>query len=154
MIFFMKKEDKEELNRNKLLLDLIMHRYDEEERRNKEIDSKTNTMMPVLGFMFSLQSTLFTTLLLQLKTSCIGRIHISLILIASLIFYIYSVYCFIESYKLRDDFNAVPTSKFVIDKGRDKTPHLEIIKRMIGTYAGAIEENKKILYNFKSLCLG
>lgn len=47
-----------ELKMNSRLLDLALHRYDEEERRNKLIDNKNATYVAFLGVMLTIQSTI------------------------------------------------------------------------------------------------
>ena len=52
----------ETLKRDKLLLDLMIHAYDEEVARNELIDSKNSQMIVLTGAMLTLQATLFTNL--------------------------------------------------------------------------------------------
>ena len=57
--------DDETLKRDKLLLDLMIHTYDEEVARNELIDTKNSQMIVLTGAMLTLQATLFTNLLAQ-----------------------------------------------------------------------------------------
>lgn len=63
--------DDETLKRDKLLLDLMIHAYDEDERRNALVDTKNSQMIILTGAMLTLQSTLFTDLFVnQFLTKC------------------------------------------------------------------------------------
>ena len=57
--------DNETLNRDKLLLELMTHVYEEDERRNELVDSKNSQMIILSGAMLTLQSTLITKLLID-----------------------------------------------------------------------------------------
>lgn len=57
--------DNETLNRDKLLLELMTHVYEEDERRNELVDSKNSQMIILSGAMLTLQSTLITKLLMM-----------------------------------------------------------------------------------------
>lgn len=47
----------------KLLLDLALHRYNEEVQRNEIIDSRNKSIVAFLGVMLSIQSTILPTLI-------------------------------------------------------------------------------------------
>ena len=55
--------DEETLQRDKLLLKLMIHAYDEDVARNELVDTKNSQMIILTGAMLTLQSTLFTELL-------------------------------------------------------------------------------------------
>lgn len=57
--------DNETLNRDKLLLELMTHVYEEDEHRNELVDSKNSQMIILSGAMLTLQSTLITKLLID-----------------------------------------------------------------------------------------
>ena len=57
--------DDETLERNKLLLKLMTHVYEEDERRNELVDSKNSQMIVLSGAMLTLQSTLISKLLID-----------------------------------------------------------------------------------------
>lgn len=57
--------DDETLQRDKLLLELMTHVYDEDERRNELVDSKNSQMIVLSGAMLTLQSTLISKLLID-----------------------------------------------------------------------------------------
>ena len=52
--------DDETLKRDKFLLDLMIHAYDEDVARNELVDSKNSQMIVLTGVMLSLNATLFT----------------------------------------------------------------------------------------------
>ena len=78
--------------RNKLLLKLIIHAYDENERRNELVDSKNSQMIVLTGAMLTLQATLLPKLLVDniFLNSCVDmswRIFIVIFMFSSLGFY-------------------------------------------------------------------
>ena len=52
----LKSEINEELARDKIILEHIQHRYEEEERRFQTVDGKINSMIAVLAGIFTLQA--------------------------------------------------------------------------------------------------
>lgn len=95
--------DNETLNRDKLLLKLMIHAYDEDLARNELVDTKNSQMTALTGVMLTLQSTLFTDLLVNqflikdLVPVCC-KIFLSIVIIMSISLYIYSLYKFIDAY--------------------------------------------------------
>ena len=57
--------DEETLKRDKLLLDLMIHAYDEDERRNALVDTKNSQMILLTGSMLTLQATLISKMLID-----------------------------------------------------------------------------------------
>ena len=53
----LKSEINEELARDKIILEHIQHRYEEEERRFQTVDGKINSMIAVLAGIFTLQAS-------------------------------------------------------------------------------------------------
>lgn len=97
------------LKRDKLLLDLTLHYYDEEVQRNELIDSKNNQMIIFSGSMLTLQVTLFTNLLIQNVLNNPNVIYYSKILVVilmllNILFYIITIWKFIQAYTLKDNF--------------------------------------------------
>ena len=95
--------DNETLNRDKLLLKLMIHAYDEDLARNELVDTKNSQMTALTGVMLTLQSTLFTDLLVNqflikdLVPVCC-KIFLSIVIIMSISLYVYSLYKFIDAY--------------------------------------------------------
>ena len=56
-----KKVPQKTIERDKLLLELMTHVYDEDERRNELIDTKNSQMILLSGTMLTLQSTLLVS---------------------------------------------------------------------------------------------
>ena len=50
-------------NRGRILLDLALHRYDEEVERNEAIDSKNKSMVAFLAVMLTIQCTILIRLI-------------------------------------------------------------------------------------------
>lgn len=50
--------DNETLNRDKLLLELMTHVYEEDERRNELVDSKNSQMIILSGVCFLMKDTI------------------------------------------------------------------------------------------------
>ena len=93
----------ETLERNKLLLKLMTHVYEEDERRNELVDSKNSQMIVLSGAMLTLQSTLISKILIDTiflnNHIIVGfwcKVMLSILLIVSLVFYFSSMYEFIR----------------------------------------------------------
>ena len=92
--------DDETLKRDKFLLDLMIHAYDEDVARNELIDSKNSQMIVLTGVMLSLNATLFTEVLVNqiLSVSSVGflfKLVSSVVLIVSIVLYFYSMTIFV-----------------------------------------------------------
>ena len=93
--------DDKTLQRNKLLLDLMTHVYEEDERRNELVDSKNSQMIVLSGAMLTLQSTLISKLLIDdvllntdLSVALCCKLILSGLMLASVIGYFISMYLF------------------------------------------------------------
>lgn len=53
----------EDENRGKILLELALHRYDEEVERNEAIDNKNKSMVAFLAVMLTIQCTILIMLI-------------------------------------------------------------------------------------------
>ena len=86
--------------RDKFLLDMMIHAYEEDERRNTLVDSKNSQMIACIGVMLTIQGSLFTYLLSQFFNINLLSINIILSVLAliSLGYYIYSMKIFIDAY--------------------------------------------------------
>lgn len=78
----------EDKNSQKLLLDLALHRYDEEVQRNELIDSKNKSIVAFLGVMLTIQCTILPRFieLKEILSDVEMMILVSIFLI-SLLFY-------------------------------------------------------------------
>ncbi len=86
--------------RDKFLLDMMIHAYEEDERRNTLVDSKNSQMIACIGVMLTIQGSLFTYLLSQFfKINLLSiNIILSVLALISLGYYIYSMKIFIDAY--------------------------------------------------------
>lgn len=113
--------DNETLNRDKLLLKLMIHAYDEDLARNELVDTKNSQMTALTGVMLTLQSTLFTDLLVNqflikdLVPVCC-KIFLSIVMIMSISLYVYSLYKFIDAYVFSSKFDLVPSPELLLEQ--------------------------------------
>lgn len=85
-------------NNQKLLMDLALHRYDEEVVRNESIDSKNKSIVAFLGVMLTIQCTIlprfieFKAILSNLEIIALFSIYI-----LSLVFFLISLMIFMSA---------------------------------------------------------
>ena len=119
--------DNETLNRDKLLLKLMIHAYDEDLARNELVDTKNSQMTALTGVMLTLQSTLFMDLLVNqflikdLVPVCC-KIFLSIVMIMSISLYVYSLYKFIDAYVFSSKFDLVPYPELLLDQACNNVP--------------------------------
>ena len=145
-----KKSNLEVLRRDKFLLDMMIHRYDEDVQRNELIDSKNSQMIVVIGVMVTLQSTFFIHLLVEkilvnVHVDLSWKIFLSGIMVFSLILYVITMYIFINAYAFDDEFRFVPKSTFLINKAKSNENEFDIQKVILANFNKAIESNEKII---------
>lgn len=138
--------DQETIDRDKLLLDLMIHAYNEELARNELVDSKNNQMIVLVGVMITLQATLFTNLLinhllLNEEVLFCSKLILSGLIIGSFIFYGISLYYFIEAYAFSKGFKTSPTPKILCDYAEKDSPKFWVQGEMLFTIAKATDEN-------------
>jgi len=136
--------------RNKLLLKLIIHAYDENEKRNELVDSKNSQMIVLTGAMLTLQATLIPKLLVDniFLNSCVDmswRIFIVIFMFSSLGFYIYTMILFINAYTFKDNYSMVPNPEFLIECNDDETTADEVIDDMLGFFNNSVIKNNKLI---------
>ena len=138
------------LKRDKLLLDLMIHAYDEDASRNELVDTKNSQMIILVGAMLTLQSTLFTQLLVTqflikdfIPVCC--KILLSIVIILSISFYVYSMYRFIDAYSFSDKFDSVPTPKLLLEQAQKNVSEFEAQAKWLGTFGETIEDNSKVI---------
>ena len=77
----------------RLLLELALHRYDEEVQRNELIDSKNKSIVAFLGVMLTIQCTIFPRLIeFKVMLSSLEMSILVIVFLISLIFYLISWY--------------------------------------------------------------
>ena len=143
-------ENDETLKRDKLLLDLMIHVYDEESTRNELIDSKNNQMIILSGVMLTLQATLFTEVLVNhiitnnLIIWSFKALSISAMII-SVILYLYSMYIFIEAYTFSDKFMLCPDEQYLLDKAISNESEFNVQGEILATMSEVITENSTVI---------
>lgn len=135
------------LKRDKEILYHIQHRYDEEERRFQTVDSKISSMIAVLAMIFTIQSSLFTNILLNTD-----KISFSIILlfIVSLGLYLISIGFFIKAHYFKK-VSMTPSPSFLMEEGAKGESEHTIVKDMIALYGNCIDENYETIENKTSI---
>lgn len=143
--------DQETIGRDKLLLDLMIHYYDEDERRNELIDSKNSQMIVLSGAMLTLQSTLVTKLLVDtflnenIHIACCCKLILSGLMILSIIGYFLSMYFFIKAYTFKENYEMVPDPDSVLECKEEDYTKYKVIEEMLETLNSSINSNDKII---------
>lgn len=144
--------DEETLNRDKLLLELMTHVYDEDERRNELVDSKNSQMIVLSGAMLTLQSTLISKLLIEdillnteLSVAFCCKLILSVLMVGSLLGYFISMFLFIQAYTFKDNYQMVPDHESVIECKQDNESEATIVSDMLSEYNKAIGKNDDII---------
>ena len=119
------EKEVETLKRDKLLLDLMIHTYDEEVARNELIDTKNSQMIVLTGAMLTLQATLFTNLLAQkilfnTHISNPWKILLSGIMLCSLMGIMLALFQFIKSFQFKKSFKQAPNPSFLLKMYNDE----------------------------------
>jgi len=143
-------DENQNFERDKFLLDMMIHKYDEDVQRNELIDSKNSQMIVILGVMITLQSTFFIQLLvdkilLNCGISLSWKIFLSIVMVISLVLYIIALYLFIDAYAFCDEFGFAPKSSFLIKKAESEENEFNIRKVILANFNKVIEENNKII---------
>lgn len=142
--------NEETLKRDKLLLDLMIHAYEEDERRNALVDTKNSQMIILTGAMLTLQSTLFTDLLVNqflikefVPLCC--KILLSVVMIISMVLYLYSLYKFIDAYAFSSKFDLVPSPELLLEQANNNVPEFNAQAEWLGTFGETIDDNCKVI---------
>ena len=116
----------EELAKDKYLLELIFNNYYEQERRFQTLESKISSMISFIGVIFTIQSTLFTSILVQLLSAQLfTKVILSLFLIVSLMFYVYALYLFVEAYNF-GKYRSAPNPHDLYEKSKENIDESKI----------------------------
>lgn len=144
--------DDETLKRDKLLLELMTHVYEEDERRNELVDSKNSQMIVLSGAMLTIQSTLISKLLIddillnnELSVALCCKAILSIVMIVSMVGYFISMYLFIQAYTFKDNYQMVPDHESVIECKNDNESEEIIVSDMLVEYNKAIKKNDNIM---------
>ena len=133
-------------NRDKFLLDMMIHAYEEDERRNRLVDSKNSQMIAILGVMLTIQGSLFTFLLSNFAkiNFPVMNIILSVLTLISLGYYVYSMKIFIDAYYFKI-FKSIPNHDYLIDSAKKNVPEHNIVGELIGSFGDAIKYNKEVI---------
>lgn len=140
------------LKRDKLLLDLMIHAYDEDVSRNELIDSKNCQMIVLTGVMLTLQATFFTELLVNriLVNYLIDydvKIILSSIMLVSMVLYICSLFMFIHAYAFNKKFGSSPNPKELLDKALENHSIKKVQGNVLFDFDETIGYNYDIIEN-------
>ncbi|MBE6500086.1 MAG: hypothetical protein E7Z80_06055 [Methanobrevibacter thaueri] len=135
---------------NELLLQILFRNYDEEVSRNELIDNKNSQMIVLTGTMLTLQSTLFTTGLLNkfVYAKIIlspFKFWIFNLFVSSLIVSVVSMVLFIFAFKFVGTFKQAPQAIYVKNSYTKKNNYSKIIDDLFMRLPETIEKNKKIM---------
>ena len=136
----------EDKNSGMILLELALHRYDEEVQRNELIDSKNKSIVAFLGVMLTIQCTILPRLI-EFKEfiSDLEIIVLFSIFIASLLFYLASLLVFMSTLNNIDQIQTVPRIDWLIQFGKNKNSLSYIDKNTLISLNKCVEENDEIL---------
>lgn len=136
----------EEFSRDKLLLELMIHAYDEDVARNELVDNKNCQMIVLTGVMLTLQATFFTELLVNsaLLKDIIrldGKLILSVLMFGSMSLYVCALFIFIYAYAFNKKFGSSPDPEELLDKAINN----HSIKKVQGNVL--FDFNETISYN-------
>lgn len=136
----------EDKNQGKILLELALHRYDEEVERNEAIDNKNKSMVAFLAVMLTIQCTILLRLI-ELDSIILGH-EMSLLLILFIISFVLnllSLLYFISTLTYLDKLQSSPNIDNLVDFGVDNRPLEYIIHNIIISLNKSVKVNKVIL---------
>ena len=144
----------EKIKRDKLLLELMTHVYEEDERRNELVDSKNSQMIVLSGAMLTIQSTLISKLLIDdvllntdLYVALCCKVILSGLMLASVIGYFISMYLFIDAYTFKDDYQMIPDHASVIEARDDNDSEATIVSETLDEYKFEMNISKGNIQN-------
>lgn len=137
--------------KDKLLIDLMMHTYDEEVNRNELIDSKNSQMIVLTGTMLTLQATLFTNLLSQkvlfnTQMNNSWKILLSFMMLCSLGFITLALFQFIKSFQFKKSFKQAPNPPFLLKlHNNDNVDEKEIFDKILNRLPKTMDNNRELM---------
>ena len=142
--------DQETIDRDKLLLDLMIHAYDEDVARNELVDNKNCQMIVLTGVMLTLQATFFAELLVNsvlLKdVICYdGKLILSFLMLGSMVLYIVSLFIFINAYAFQETFGSSPDPEELLDKAVNNHPINKVQGNVLYDFNETINSNFNII---------
>lgn len=133
-------------NRERLLLDLALHRYDEEVQRNEIIDSRNKSIVAFLGVMLTIQCTILPILVEFKKTLSPFDLTILYgVFLFSLMFYFSSLLVFMSTLNNINQILTVPRIDWLIEFGKNNKSLKYIIKNTLISLNKCVDDNDVIL---------
>lgn len=138
-------------NNGKLLLELALHRYDEEVGRNEAIDNKNKLMVAFLGVMLTIQCTILIRLIELNRVIESFEMNLLLILfIVSFVLNLLALFFFISTLTYLDKLQSSPKIDNLVDLGIANIPYNNLIENTIVSLNKCVHDNKIILKEKKS----
>lgn len=135
-----------EKNRRIILLELALHRYDEEVERNKSTDNKNKSMVAFLAVMLTIQSTILIRLIEFNGFIRSDEMNFLVMLfIISFVFNLFSLLCYLSTLRYLNMLKSSPKIDNLVYFGINKTPFENIIENTIVSLNKSVKENKSIL---------
>ncbi|KZX17462.1 hypothetical protein [Methanobrevibacter filiformis] len=122
---------------NDFLFDLIKYKYNEENQRNFEIDTKNNSMIAFLGVMLTVQTTFGSFIENMTLLS-------KLVFILSLVFYLSALILLIHSYYFKT-FKTVPNANILESYYNTFKNKDVILNELFGDFKRAIDFNREVI---------
>ena len=133
-------------NRGRILLDLALHRYDEEVGRNESIDSKNKSMVAFLAVMLTIQCTILIRLIELEAIIASFEMNVLLILfVISFVLNLLSLLYFISTLTYLDRLQSSPNIGNLVDFGINGKSSEYLIENTIVSLNKSVNENKIIL---------
>lgn len=142
----------EEENSGRILLELALHRYDEEVERNEAIDNKNKSMVAFLGVMLTIQFSILPRLIeFNEFLSTFEMSILFIIYLVSLIFYFSSLLLFILTLINLDEIKTAPRIDGLIEFASNDKSLEYIVDNTLISLNDCVEFNDEILNekNFK-----
>lgn len=134
------------------MLELALHRYDEEYNRNKSVDDKNQSMGAFLAVMLTIQSTVLIRLMELDGIINATEMNWAIILfIISFAFSSLSLFVFISSLTLLEKLYSSPKIDNLVYFGQNNIPLENIVDNTILSLNNAVLKNNKILNEKRSL---
>lgn len=133
------------MEKYKILLKLALHRYDEVNKRNDIIDSKSKSMIAFIGVMLTIEFTAIPNILNTLNKTSLNSKRVLLLLgIASTCCYLIAILYFISAANPIKKFEEAPKMDELIFSGKNDELD-EIAAKNIISLKECVEKNNKII---------
>lgn len=138
------EKEKEILERDQLLFELISDTYNAENSRLIDIDDKASKIVVFVGVLIGLLSSFGTLLLKDIPRTNEFYYYYLTIFILSLTILIGSIICGLLAYRMRK-FKIVPNTNTMIKWGKENKDKIDIIRIISQERSKAVNENGEIL---------